>query len=182
MASQARSRRSILCWVEARTNVWLHLWFMRAFRSHPGFEPVAFGFKQLLFYPRINRRGGTARWRVGIGDGLARRRDAVRRNLVRSMTGHHAMPPAVSKINHESDQQPDDQSIPVLSREREHQEQASENSQDWNQRNKRRAEGTVRVGICPAHDHHSAANDHEGEQRADSGHFSEYAQWYKSSH
>ena len=59
----------------------------------------------------------------------------MRLDLVHGVSRHHAVPPAIGKVNHQADEQPDDQPIPVLRRQREHQEQAGENAQNWDQRN-----------------------------------------------
>ena len=77
---------------------------------------------------------------------------------------HHAVVAAVAEVDDQADGQPDEQPLPVLRRQREHQHQAGEDAQASGTNGPSgRAERPLRLGVRAAHDQHGGADDHEGE-------------------
>ena len=70
---------------------------------------------------------------------------------------------AVREIEHEADEHPDDQPVPVRDRQREHQQQTTEDAENRHERIERRAERTFGVRIRPPHDEHRGADDEKRE-------------------
>src|SRR5476649_333686 len=58
-----------------------------------------------------------------------------------------AMPEAVREVDHEPHDHPDQQPVPVLDRQREHQYQTEQDAEDRHDGIERRAERTLRVGV-----------------------------------
>src|SRR5215472_6539798 len=80
---------------------------------------------------------------------------ASRRGLLAlDVCRHDAVLVAVAEVNQEADGHPDDQPVPVFRWQREHQEQARQDAEDWRNRIEGHAEGTLRIRIRLAHDQH----------------------------
>ena len=75
----------------------------------------------------------------------------------------------VAEVDGEAGQQPDEEPQPVLSREREHQEQAGGDAEDRHDDAERSPERPVRPRVGVPHDQDRHADHDEGEQRADVG-------------
>src|SRR5215467_5222852 len=98
------------------------------------------------------------------------------------LLGHDAVTASVAEINHQSKNHPNDEPVPVFYRQREHQQQAGQNTQNRSQRYKWRPKRPVRIGVRPSHHDDGAAYDNEGEQRSDAGHFGKDAERNESRH
>src|SRR6185295_2400058 len=95
---------------------------------------------------------------------------------------HHAVSSSIEEVNYQPDNQPAYESVPVLRRQGEHQQQTCQDPEDWNQWNERRPEWAVRIWISPPHYDDCAADNHECEERSDTRHFRQYAQRNEASH
>src|ERR1051325_3840764 len=99
-----------------------------------------------------------------------------------SLLSHHAMSPSIEEIDYQPDRQPDDQPVPVFFRQGEHQQQAGQDPENWNQRNQRSAEWAIRIRIGPAHYQHGAEDDYKGEGFSDPRLFGQDPRWKKPRH
>lgn len=78
---------------------------------------------------------------------------------------------AVTEVEDEADQQPDDQSHPVGPAEAVNHRTAGDDAEDRDERCGRDPEPPFKLGISHAHDPDTGTNKNEGEQCADAGHF-----------
>src|SRR5438309_2895694 len=83
------------------------------------------------------------------------------------MPSHDAVSSSVTEVNGESDEKPNQQTQPILSRQRKHQQQTDRYSEYWHERNQRDAKRPLRIWMSATHDQHRGAHDHEREQRSD---------------
>src|SRR5271155_4826683 len=79
---------------------------------------------------------------------------------------HFTVLDAVSEIDPQADDQPDHQHFPGEQRQLAHQIEGATDAEDGNQRNQRRAERTLQVGVTPAQNPDAGTNNGEGEQRS----------------
>ena len=73
----------------------------------------------------------------------------------------------LSEIDDEADCQPDNQPPPIFYRQREHQHDAGQYTQNRNKRYKRGSERALGLRICITHDQNRSADNHKSKQRSD---------------
>src|SRR5574338_509767 len=81
---------------------------------------------------------------------------------------------AVSEVNYLADDQPDQQTQPVVNPERVHHGGIPEDADNRDQRNQRRLERAGGIGILAPHHPYPRTDNHEREQRADARHVPHY--------
>src|SRR5580658_1496888 len=79
---------------------------------------------------------------------------------------HFTVLDAVSEIDPQADDQPDYQHLPGEERQLAHEIERATDAKDGNQRNQRRAERTLHVGVTPAQNPDTGTNNGKGEQRS----------------
>src|ERR1700722_16200658 len=79
----------------------------------------------------------------------------------------------ISEVEGEADHQPHDKTQPSLPRQEYHQQEREGDAEDRYKRHAGRAERAGDLPVAPAQINHRAADQHEGEQRADADHFTE---------
>src|SRR6185436_15810653 len=97
----------------------------------------------------------------------------LRRSSTAFRAGQLRMGSAVEEVDHQSDDHPDDKSLPGRARQARHHVAANENAEDRHQRNQRRPERTRDVGRLVAKYDDARADDHEREERPNGDELSE---------
>lgn len=78
----------------------------------------------------------------------------------------NAMSPAIAEIDDKTNRKPDKEPEPVLRREREHQEQTKERTENRHKGKKGRLKGSVRLWMTDSHHKHRQTHYHKREQSA----------------
>src|SRR5580692_5111801 len=86
--------------------------------------------------------------------------------LSRAHRLHFAVLDAVTEIDTQTDDQPDDEHFPGQQRQLDHEVEGAADAKDGDQRNQRRPERPLQVGVAPAQDPDTGTDDGKSEQRA----------------
>ena len=89
---------------------------------------------------------------------------------------------SITEIDKETQEEPYDQSPPVFGRQREHQYQTGEDSQDWHKRHKWRPKWPLGLRVFIAHDEHCGAYNDESQKRANIRKLGKDSQWQERRH